>query len=372
MALFEVLDRLNDYAAMAALEEPPANEQEQTQDADIQVDKDKNVLKIPQPAVSSQKGVYNLESSDVSFKQELPSVSTTTTYNDYSQSPSLEEFKKARGYASFDEMAKSLGISKPDIEQAKQSQAKQNWLALAKSGGAALSQLADMVGLGKGASVRQKNYDLGEGNLQEAKREKALYEAKLQDYFRRAADYERAMQKDYSDFLNKSATKVSQTINSGKQTVTQGDSIKQALPKTTTIRTGGNSTDKPISTPSSYKDRSGVNTQYKMTYNSKDPNIFPNVYGFLSDAQNRKYLVETLGIDEKIFKSKSLFDFDTERVIEAKRSITINIIDKLQAEFWNNYNTYLDSGRKDISAKEKAENAGYLIDAVRKRGIIIE
>jgi len=125
MALFEVLDRLNDYAAMAGLEEPPANEQEQSQDADIQADKDKPVLKIPQPAVSSQKGVYNLESSDVSFKQELPSVSTTTTYNNYSNLPSLEEFKKARGYASFEEMAKSLGISKPDIEQAKQSQAKQ-------------------------------------------------------------------------------------------------------------------------------------------------------------------------------------------------------------------------------------------------------
>ena len=169
---------------------------------------------------------------------------------------------------------------------------------------------AIMVGHSKGASVRSKNYDLGAENLHEAKREDAQYQAKMQEYFQKAAQYERALQKEYSDFLNKSAIKVSNTHHSGKHAVNQSDSIKQQLPKITNINTGTNSTNKPITSTSSYigtvKNKQGelqnAHIQYKMTYNSKDPNIFPNVYGYLSE--NKEYL-QTIGIAEGLFKSKS-------------------------------------------------------------------
>ena len=290
---------------------------------------------IPKMDVGKQKGVLNLERQGVSVKEESPGFSQTVSYNDYSNSPSFEDFIRQRGYKSWDEVAGDYG-TKPDLEDAKNRQTRQKWIALAKAGAAGLSQLSDIVGNKKGASVRLKNYDLGGDNLQEAKREEAVYHAKMQDYFKKAAEYEKALQKDYSDFLNKSAVKVSETETAGKRTITQDAGVRQEQKRKEGGGTNnsGEAKRQIVSGISPYtKTENGKKTptNVKYSYDKSNPNIIPAVYAMLFN--NKDFLINDLKVNNSFFEKENLFFGDgVDRLGNVNNKAITASIDALYSE----------------------------------------
>jgi len=238
------------------------------------------------PDATKKNGTVTLNSGELQKREEGGSTSQTRTEKDYINVLPMDKWQKEYNRPSWEEVRDAYA-TKPDPEEARRKQNRQNIIAMSKAGAAGISQLFDLIYQPKGSSIRSKNYDLGEGNLQEAKKEEALHLAKMQDYFKRGEEYNRALQKDYADYAKNMAGTISTTYNSGKDVVTQKYGQNQQQEKKGTTNTGGK--DGVVKSTFSYFTKGGndvKNTEF--WYDTKNKNVLPAVYGVL--YEHRKYI----------------------------------------------------------------------------------
>jgi len=259
------------------------------------------VLVLPEEKKQINPNLVTLAHEKTSERTEEPSKSTTTTKNLYRDNIPFDDYIKQRGYKNFDEFLGAYA-HKPSEEELRKKQNRQHWIALAKSGAAGITQLLDIIysrrgkdGTRTGSSVGLKDYDLGTENLQEAKKEQAIYDAKMQEYFNKAAEVEKALQKDYFDYLKTPIGKVSTTENERKKTTTtESGTSDQQKTKGTTIN---NKIGEIETGPFSFTDR-GISKKIIWSY-EKGSKALESTYSVLD--RNKEDLQSIIGIDKKIF-----------------------------------------------------------------------
>lgn len=162
------------------------------------------------------------EHSGYTTKTQEPYTSTTVTETDYSSAKSRPEWAKMTGQENWDEYSRRLGISPPEKPVNDENRERRlRTQGLLKDFGNGLFTFGEAIGLGQGASVRQRNIQQApELAKAEALREQypeqvAKWKAAMQNYYKQAQDYEKALNDKYGDYLKSSGVRISTKTDSG-------------------------------------------------------------------------------------------------------------------------------------------------------------